>query len=284
MVAVRQSVELVRSETQRLQGYLQTLAPDAWSRPSACDGWTVADVVAHLVFVAEFWVDTISRGIQGDASSPKDRPPGEAENLPSVDEYFAQRATARREELGDQLLPTFSAVCDQVNALFAGLGPEDWEKPCAFWRSRTLPVREIIVVGIQELAVHGWDIRSNLEPSAQLDPTSVAVLLERVPRRPFSPWGTEFQGAPSQPDRLRYRFEITGPGASNQDIVVDGGRARMEPAGPDAANVTIRCDTSTLVLLMYGRLTLESARRDGRLVVQGEPVLASAFDRWLKDA
>ncbi len=283
MVTLQDRVELVRSETERLQGYLQTLAPDAWGRPSACDGWTVADVVAHVVFVAEFWVDTISRGIQDDASSPKDKPPGEAENVPSVDEYFAQRAKARREELGEQLLPAFSAVCGQVNALFAGLGSEVWEKPCAFWRSRTLPVREIIIVGIQELAVHGWDIRSNLEPSAQLDPTIVPVLLERIPRRP-APWGTEFRGNPGQPDRLRYRFEMTGPGASNQDIVIEGGAGRMEPAGPDAANITIRCDTGTFVLLMYGRLTLESASGDGRLMVQGELVLTSAFDRWLKDA
>ena len=226
MVTLQDRVGLVRSETERLQGYLQTLAPDAWSRPSACDGWTVADVVAHVIFVAEFWVDTISRGIQGDASSPGDKPPGEAEGVPSMDEYFAQRATARREELGDQLLPTFSTVCDQVNTLFAELGPEDWEKPCAFWRSRTLPVQEIIIVGIQELAVHGWDIRSSLEPSAQLDPESVAVLLERLPRRPF-PWGTEFRRSPGQPERLRYHFEMTGPGASNRDIVVEAGTTQF---------------------------------------------------------
>jgi len=138
-------------------------------------------------------------------------------------------------------------------------------------------------VGIQELAIHGWDIRSSIEPSAQLDPASVEVLLERLPRRPF-PWGTEFPGTPGQPERLHYHFEMTGPGASNQDIVVEGGRGRMEPPGPDAPNVTIRCDTSNFVLLMYGRLTLESARRDGRLEVHGDPALTSAFDRWFTDA
>ena len=281
MVTLQDRVELVGSEAERLQVYLQTLPPDAWSRPSACGLWTVADVVAHLDFVAEFWIDTISRGVRGDASSPEDRTPGEAENFPSMDEYFAQRATARREVLGEQLLLTFSARCDQVKQLFAGLGPEDWEKPCAFWRSRTLPVQEITVVGIQELAVHGWDIRSGSDPSAKLDPGSVPVLLERIPHRPV-PWGTEFRGSPDRPEHLRYRFEMTGPGASNQDIVVEGGGARVEPAGPDAANVTIHCDAGTFVLLMYGRVTLESARRDGRLEVRGEPALTSAFDRWLK--
>ena len=124
MVTVQDRVELVQSEAERLQTYLQTLPHDAWIRPSACDLWTVADVVAHLDFVAEFWIDTISRGVQGDASSPEDRTPGEAENFSSMDEYFAQRATARRETLGEQLLPTFSARCDQVKQFFAGLGPE----------------------------------------------------------------------------------------------------------------------------------------------------------------
>ncbi|MCH8281580.1 MAG: maleylpyruvate isomerase N-terminal domain-containing protein [Chloroflexi bacterium] len=50
MVTLQDRVELVRSESERLQSYLQTLPKDAWDRPSACDPWTVADVVGHLVW------------------------------------------------------------------------------------------------------------------------------------------------------------------------------------------------------------------------------------------
>ena len=69
----------------------------------------VRDVVAHLVWGAEFWLDTISRGVNGDASAPEGRPPANALNAPSFDEYIAQSAITRRESLGDQLLQTFHA-------------------------------------------------------------------------------------------------------------------------------------------------------------------------------
>ncbi|MCH8281579.1 MAG: SCP2 sterol-binding domain-containing protein [Chloroflexi bacterium] len=133
-------------------------------------------------------------------------------------------------------------------------------------------------MSLQELTLHGWDIRSSVDPAAGLPNDCLPALTERIPTRRL-PWSIPFQTRGASP--IRYRFEMTGPGAGNQDIVVEAGKARVEPAGPDGANVTIRCDTGIFVLLMYGRLTLESARQDGRLEVQGEPALTSAFDRWL---
>lgn len=43
-------------EAERLEMYLTSLAPGAalWSRPSRCDGWSVRDVVAHLVRTEEY--------------------------------------------------------------------------------------------------------------------------------------------------------------------------------------------------------------------------------------
>ena len=59
---------------------------------------------------------------------------------------------------------------------------------------------------------------------------------------------------------MRYRFVVTGLGPSKPDIVVERNTLRMEDAG-DAARVTMRCDTETYVLLVYGRLDLEAAWR-----------------------
>lgn len=44
------------SEAERLEMYLSSLAPGAtlWSRPSRCEGWSVRDVVAHLVRTEEY--------------------------------------------------------------------------------------------------------------------------------------------------------------------------------------------------------------------------------------
>ena len=66
MEAPEHLVKVIHTEAERLAESLQTLPPEAWSTPSACALWEVGDVVAHLVFVAEFYADVIARGVRGD--------------------------------------------------------------------------------------------------------------------------------------------------------------------------------------------------------------------------
>ncbi len=40
---------LLRLERARLLELCRALGPDEWHRPTICPGWTVADIVAHLV-------------------------------------------------------------------------------------------------------------------------------------------------------------------------------------------------------------------------------------------
>lgn len=48
--------DVLDREAERLEMYLTSLAPGAslWSRPSRCEGWSVRDVVAHLVRTEEY--------------------------------------------------------------------------------------------------------------------------------------------------------------------------------------------------------------------------------------
>ena len=50
MISVPDRIDLVRSESQRLNEYLQGLSPSDLERASACDRWTAADVVGHLAW------------------------------------------------------------------------------------------------------------------------------------------------------------------------------------------------------------------------------------------
>lgn len=43
------TLHLYPGERAALLALLRSLAPDAWSRPTACPGWTVKDIAAHLV-------------------------------------------------------------------------------------------------------------------------------------------------------------------------------------------------------------------------------------------
>ena len=48
MVTPEQRVIVLQAEVEAFKTYLSSLPAEAWNQPSACEGWTVADVVAHL--------------------------------------------------------------------------------------------------------------------------------------------------------------------------------------------------------------------------------------------
>jgi uncharacterized protein (TIGR03083 family) len=277
-------VRVIQGEAERLVQYLPTLPPEAWGQPSACERWEVRDVIGHLSWMAEFYVEAVSRAVQGDVSPPEGFPAVGASTGASFDEFIAQRAIAWRESLGDQLLPTFSTRLAQLIHLLATRTPQDWEKP-AYRFSRSVPLRNYLYLSLQELALHGWAIRSVIEPAAHLSVESLPALMDRIPQRFTIPWVADFSHGTHLPSPIRYRWDVTGVVSSPYDIVVENGKCRIEPGGAAAVgHVTFRSDTETFVLLMYGRLTLEPALATGRLSVEGEQGLVTAFERWLKRA
>jgi SCP-2 sterol transfer family protein/mycothiol maleylpyruvate isomerase-like protein len=186
--------------------------------------------------------------------------------------WIAQSAIAARARLGDQLLAVFSASNDHLDQVLATLRPQDWETLCHHPMGPE-PVRTFIDMRITELAMHGWDMRSRFDPQATLAPDSVPALLTTIPRavrRAFRPDA-------SRTTPVRYRFALTGPDATVQDIVLSPEGGRCEPASAGQADVTFRCAAETYVLVLFGRLAVDTALRDGRLSYEGDPELVAAF-------
>jgi hypothetical protein len=192
-------------------------------------------------------------------------------------ERIAQGAIARRQHLGDQVLATFTSANARLHHLLSHLGPQAWELPC-YHPARVRPVRSFVDMWMHELAMHGWDIRSRLEPSAHVSTESVSIFMETIPRT------LRGRGLPDArlPVPVRARFVLTGVAARRVDLVLDNAAAYLEAAGESLAHLHFCCDTETFVLLLYGRLSLESASASGRLRSEGEPGLIEAFDQWLR--
>jgi uncharacterized protein (TIGR03083 family) len=275
-----ETVQLIIAESERLTQYLTTLPPEAWSRPSACMRWEVRDVVAHLASGAEVYTDVITRSVQGDASPPAGRQASGPTNAAAFAEGNAQRVLARREALGDQVLATFLAAYARLNHLLASLSPEDWEKP-HYTALGPAPLRHRPADRLLELVVHGWDIRSKLEPDAHLSDASVPILVEVILGRVFR-W--LFHPGPRLPTPIRYRVALTGLGPTEYDIVIAGDQATVAPAGTAVAHVLLRCDPETFVLLMLGRLPLADALAQRRLVAEGAGEQVAAFAQWFQGA
>jgi uncharacterized protein (TIGR03083 family) len=286
MTTLESYVPLVQAEADQLAQFLETLSADELQRPSACDAWEVRDVVAHLIWAADFYTDTVSRGLDGDTSLPEGRPPGDTSDAVPMSTYFAEHAIRRREALGEQLLPTLRTSYDALTDLLSKLHGQIWDTPCAFFPHRgQLPARAFLLLTVQELTIHTWDIRSRFDADVALAADLVPLLLDRIPGRFGMPEFAAFSLSPGNTDHARYRWHITGESPRTYDLIVEHGNARMEPAEHDAAvDVTLHCDDSTFALLMYKRLTLERVRAQGRVVVEGDQKLTTALDDWLKQA
>jgi len=264
-------VRLIAAEASNLSDFLGRLDQEGWSRDSACGDWMVGDVVAHLTQGASNWATRISSAVEGDANPPQGQRalrPGERGS-----ETTAQQAIDYRQRAGEvELLRSFTDGYQQLNQLLLGLQVEDWEKPC-FHRRGLMPVHEYVALRLQELAIHGWDIRSAFDQSSAIAEEPLSVLVGRVPR-----WLTNtFVPDPGPRTPIRFRFDVSGPVPVQEDVLVDQDHFIVEPIGNVPADVTFRCATGTYLLLIYGRLDQERAVKAGTLEIDGQPELAALF-------
>ena len=172
-------IRVGHSEAEQLTQYLHTLPAEAWRQPSACAGWTVGDVVAHLIMVAELFLYTIPRGLQGELS-PLEGFPAAGTYVTARNAFIPQSAIALRTRLGDQLLPTFMARFEALDQVLTSLGPQDWAKQCHHLLG-ILPVRAALNAQLTELAMHGWDMRSRFDSAAHLSAESLGVFMRLIP-------------------------------------------------------------------------------------------------------
>jgi hypothetical protein len=61
------------------------------------------------------------------------------------------------------------------------------------------------------------------------------------------------------------------------DVVVTEKQQYLEVGSTEEAQVIMRCDGATFVLLMYGRIKPEAAIAEGRVSVEGDKQLITAF-------
>jgi uncharacterized protein (TIGR03083 family) len=277
-------VKVIQTESERLKQYLTALPQDAWTKPSACALWEVRDVVAHLTTGIDGFTLRITRGLQGDTSPPEGLPSPHLWKTHSQEERrqramrLAQGPIARRGRPRNDLLSGFSHAWDQFHHLLATLTAQDWHKPCYQGRG-IIPVHALAHAGIFELAIHGWDIRSALEPSAPLAPDVLAAILDFFAACPH--WF--FLPAARLSTPIRYRFAFTGALSGQWDIVVEGDQAHMGPAADATpAHATFRCDGETFVLMMCGRIGFDAALGDKRIIPTGDTAAVQAFKQWFQ--
>jgi uncharacterized protein (TIGR03083 family) len=252
----------LRGEAAAFEQYLAGLSDSDLARPSACEGWTVADVVAHLTWASGFFRDTLERGLRDDASPPSYLPPQGPERRRRI----ADLARETRAELGGSLRAEFARANRSLEAAFAGVGPADWDRPCAH---RVGTLRRLAQTRLNELTVHCWDVRSVLEPPGHLREGSLPVLIDLIGR-----WfELLFTPDPSQERPWRVRFEYPPDGIASRDLVIGPTEVAFVPAADAPADVIVRADPQVTILMAMGRISLESVLHQYGGTVNGQAEL-----------
>ena len=264
-------VEILRQEVAALKERLAALAPEDWEKPSACDGWTIADVAAHLA--GQAFALHVSRGLQGDSSPPDGAAPVTEHDEDQFARNIFQRAFSTRDEAGDRLQEILFRRLDESVDVFTGVEGDQWDNPC-YWPPGPEPVRTMLDMRISELTMHAWDICSCFDPDYRLSDGSVSVLMDtvnRAARRAFRP-------DPTIPAPQVYRFNIDQPVETSFELVIANEEVILrQGSGDEEPDVTFLCDGETYVMVMYGRLTPDEALISEKMDWDGSERLALGF-------
>jgi uncharacterized protein (TIGR03086 family) len=117
---------------------------DDWQRPTPCEGWTVRDLVLHVV-----GGDRMSAALVRGATR---------------DEATAVRSTV---DLGDDAVAAFDAEADDVAAAFAE--PGAFDRRCPHPSGIDIPGAQLFGFRVGEYVLHGWDLARAIGADEKLD-------------------------------------------------------------------------------------------------------------------
>jgi uncharacterized protein (TIGR03083 family) len=240
-------VPLVREERAALLGFLSGIEGDAWDRPTVCAGWTVREVLAHLVDLEV----RVGRAYRGELP-PLPLEEVQAENSRGVERW--------RVLPGEALRAAFWQHGVAAQRIVDALGDQEWRRPVRMGVASEL--RHVIRVHFHELAVHGHDMTSALG-APPVWGERVANLVELLATA--GPWALLAGGAPLEGS---LSVDVDGAGRWTLSATTEGWK--IVP-GADA-DATIATDAETFVLATTGRIATADAL--ARSKVGGDESLA----------
>jgi len=211
---------------------LEQSAPDACC---GCAGWTVHELVAHLVAVA------IEVALNLEAY-------GEGRPVPAT-RGFEERETPWRAKdpsaLRGELPRSLERMCNAIDAVLS-------TQPDAVvpWTGRQMVVATFVTHLRSELALHRFDmVGDDEEGTALLAQPELTAHAATVLARPLLARGSNSQTGRADPVRLT----LASPGEPDVAVVLDGNGARLQLAEHGATEPTLCCDPAARLLVLWGR-------------------------------
>lgn len=244
--------------------YLEALPPAEWARPSACAGWSVSDLVGHLILVEALIGGSVERGLRGDSGPP----PQAAAGLAAWQEYRAAEIARLGGLAPAELAAAFRAGLGSVEGQLARLaGGEGLGQGLRGWHPWAIqPLEWFPGQWLVELGLHDWDIRVAADPRAEVSPAVQAGLGPEMRARMARCFRQELADGASGVVRIQLVGDRPTAWlarlAEGELTLLDDGQAR-----PDA---TLEADPGTYALVQTGRRSAGDLGAGGRWRVTGD--------------
>lgn len=264
----RERCRLLDAETERVASWLRSLAPSALDGPAVGE-WTIREVIAHLVVVANFYAGNIERGVAGDCAAPPGRPAAGSMSGAKAAAGVLAGAAAVAASTVDDPIGAFERSAARLSAQLAALTDAQLDLP-GYHPGGLLPVNRFMLLRAKEFCVHEWDMRAPTDPGACISELGVASVLHIIDENIASGSLRWAYGSDSRVvDPLRVAVTLDGPVSWQARLTVTADSIELDspaPAGtPVAVDATITGRAESFVRFVYGRLDPTRAGAEGLL-------------------
>jgi uncharacterized protein (TIGR03083 family) len=254
-------ITILAEEWEAIDALGQGLSDAEWDLPSECPGWTVRDVLSHLIGT--------ERALLGDPLPPplEELPPHVENEIGARNEEWV---APRRSWPGRDVLQEFRDVAERRLAQLRAF-PDARFDVIAPSPAGEVQYREFMRVRVMDSWVHEQDIRvATGRPGHDSGPAAELSLDRLCSAAPYIV-GKQ-AGAP---EGASVRFELRGSFPRRIDVVVRDGRAKAVPALDGPPTASLGMEVEVFWRLTCGRVDGKAAVQAGLVEMEGDTELAS---------
>jgi uncharacterized protein (TIGR03083 family) len=240
---------VVRHEAERF--FALADRPEAWDAPTACENWSTADIVGHIVDTTEgyFRAFDAARGT-GEVPPPH--------GLPAMSEKANEGATAFRGVPQAEMMERLRSDFHKMQEILEPIGPDDWT---GFMVTHPYmgPVPAFFYAAgqLMDYGVHSWDIRQTSGQAHGLSGDTADLLVPFM----FAIWqGTASTESVTEPFTMGIR--VSGRNGGDYRVSVSDQGLTYEQGEIESLPSYIEFDAASLVLTAFGRSNSGTVRGD----------------------
>jgi len=256
-------VDLLEEQWTAIAELGDTFEPAEWALPSECPGWSVKDVLSHMVGT--------ELSLLGEPSPDPVRDAAHIHN--EVGARNEGWVLSLHDSSGAEVLKRFRDATERRLAELRSWPTSrfDQEGPSPVG---TVPYREFMRVRVMDCWVHEQDMRvATARPGHRQGPAATLAVNRLASAMPFIV-GKKVGAA----DGTAVRFEVRGDDPRRLDVVVRDGRAALDndALGQGDPTVRLRMDLEVFWRLGCGRVTGPAARAAGLVDIDGDVDLGAS--------